>query len=425
MFDRHQAGEKAVLVHVVHPDSGDDLAEFKELVVSSGVSIVGTVISKRQTPDPKLYIGTGKADEIKASLLAEQADVVIVNHDLSPAQERNLEKHIQCRVLSRSGLILDIFAQRARTFEGKLQVELAQLQHLQTRLVRGWTHLERQKGGIGLRGPGETQLETDRRLLRERIKAIKARLEKVRSQREENRRSRQKSQLPVVSLVGYTNAGKSTLFNLLTAAKSLAEDKLFATLDPLMRKIALPNDSHVILADTVGFIQKLPHQLVEAFKGTLEETKGADLLLHVVDISVDNYRDNMAVVDEVLKEIGADNVPVMRVFNKIDKTNHLTAGYQPAAEQPAVWVSAVRGDGIDLMLQAIATHFFGEAKPYRFVLTPQQGKIRALLYQKEAVVDETVDEQGNTLVTAKLMIKDYQLIWQMLNENCQNSRSQP
>ncbi|HEY9034356.1 MAG TPA: ribosome rescue GTPase HflX, partial [Pseudomonadales bacterium] len=283
-FERASGGERAVLVHVdfISESQGEDVDEFIELVRSAGADITAVIRLRRQSPVAGTLIGSGKLEEISAVIQAEQADIVLFNHSLSPSQERNLEKILQCRVLDRTGLILDIFAQRARTHEGKLQVELAQLQHMSTRLVRGWTHLERQKGGIGLRGPGETQLETDRRLLRERIKSLLRRLEKVQKQREQGRRSRKKAAIPTISIVGYTNAGKSTLFNRLTEAEVYAADQLFATLDPTLRRLTLDKVGPAVLADTVGFIRHLPHKLVEAFKSTLEETTLADLLLHVV-----------------------------------------------------------------------------------------------------------------------------------------------
>ncbi|MDH5180646.1 MAG: GTPase HflX, partial [Gammaproteobacteria bacterium] len=295
MFERPHGGERAVLVHLdIHTDSDkDELREFRELAVSAGAEPVAVVTGSRRTPDPKFFVGTGKAEEIGDVAEQEKADVVLVNHDLSPVQERNLERLLNCRVLDRTGLILDIFAQRARSHEGKLQVELAQLQHLSTRLVRGWTHLERQKGGIGLRGPGETQLETDRRLLGARIKQLKQKLEKVRRQREQGRRARKRAEIPTVSLVGYTNAGKSTLFNRLTESAVYAADQLFATLDPTLRRVSLPNGQAMVLADTVGFIRHLPHDLVEAFRSTLQETEEADLLLHVVDASSEERQANI------------------------------------------------------------------------------------------------------------------------------------
>ena len=295
-FERAEGGERAVLVHVdfLYHQEKEDADEFIELAISAGVSIINIVHAQRQSPDAKHFIGAGKLEEVSHLVQHEQADIVLFNHSLKPSQERNLEKALQCRVLDRTGLILDIFAQRARTHEGKLQVELAQLQYMSTRLVRGWTHLERQKGGIGLRGPGETQLETDRRLLRVRIQSILRRLDKVQKQRDQGRRGRQRAEIPTVSIVGYTNAGKSTLFNTITGADAYAADQLFATLDPLLRRIEIPVLGPVILADTVGFIRQLPHKLVEAFKATLEETVSADLLIHVVDAACDERDDNIA-----------------------------------------------------------------------------------------------------------------------------------
>ncbi len=321
MFDRYESGERAVLVHINFTQEGEweDLAEFEMLVSSAGVETLQVVTGSRQSPHPKYYVGEGKAQEIATAVQLTGAEIVIFNHSLSPAQERNLEALCKCRVLDRTGLILDIFAQRARTHEGKLQVELAQLRHISTRLIRGWTHLERQKGGIGLRGPGETQLETDRRLLlRDRIKAILRRLEKVVKQREQGRRARNRAEIPTISLVGYTNAGKSTLFNRITEAGVYAADQLFATLDPTLRKIELADVGPAILADTVGFIRHLPHDLVAAFKATLQETQEADILLHVVDASDERFRENIQAVHEVLEEIDAHEVPTLVVMNKID-----------------------------------------------------------------------------------------------------------
>ncbi|HEY0635755.1 MAG TPA: ribosome rescue GTPase HflX, partial [Gammaproteobacteria bacterium] len=319
MFERPKSGERALLVHLDFRQEGEqeDLDEFRDLALSAGAEPVAVVTGARQTPDPKYFIGSGKAEEIRRQVEQDEVELVLVNHALSPAQERNLERLLQCRVLDRTGLILDIFAQRARSHEGKLQVELAQLKHLATRLVRGWTHLERQKGGIGLRGPGETQLETDRRLLAERIKTLNRRLEKVLLQREQGRKARQRAEIPTVSLVGYTNAGKSTLFNRLTSEGVYAADQLFATLDPTLRRLQLPNGNNCIVADTVGFIRHLPHDLVAAFRATLQESREADLLLHVVDASDPERDAKRHQVNEVLREIGAAEVPQIEVYNKI------------------------------------------------------------------------------------------------------------
>ena len=299
----------------------DDVNELQLLAESAGAQVCGILLARRQRPDAATFIGKGKAEELRAAVAEHQAELVLVNHALTPGQERNLEKIVGCRVLDRTGLILDIFAQRARSHEGKLQVELAQLEHLSTRLIRGWTHLERQKGGIGLRGPGETQLETDRRLLRERIKKLNSRLHKVRNQRRIRRNSRHKIPIPTVSLVGYTNAGKSSLFNRLTGSEVYAADQLFATLDPTMRRLVLPGNCSVILADTVGFIHKLPHCLVESFKATLDEVREADLLLHIIDVSHPDFENQIRVVNDTLKEIGVNNRPLVNIFNKIDLFN--------------------------------------------------------------------------------------------------------
>ncbi len=396
LLDRPQGGERAILVQIApHSDEADmALTEFKELALSADAYILTCVLGTRTKPDAKYYVGQGKAEEIRDQVRAHDAELVLVNHELSPSQERNLERLLECRVVDRSGLILDIFAQRARTFEGKLQVELAQLQHLSTRLIRGWTHLERQKGGIGLRGPGETQLETDRRLLRERIKTINKRLDKVRQSREQNRQARQKASMPTVSLVGYTNAGKSSLFNELTGASIYVADQLFATLDPTMRKIDLPGSSAAILADTVGFISHLPHQLVAAFHATLEETKEADLLVHVIDIADPQWRENLFAVEEVLKEIGVGDVPVLQVFNKID----LRPGWVPkmvCTEYSAkVWVSATTGGGLDLLREAIAIQLHGAVIDEEIDLGPNDAKLRAKFYAVGAVISETLTEEG-------------------------------
>ncbi len=378
------------------------LAEFKELALSANAEVLGCVLGSRSTPEAKYFVGQGKAEEIHQMVLETDAELVLVNHELSPSQERNLEKLLSCRVVDRSGLILDIFAQRARTFEGKLQVELAQLEHLSTRLVRGWTHLERQKGGIGLRGPGETQLETDRRLLRERIKTIHKRLEKVQRSRDQSRRARRKAEMPTVSLVGYTNAGKSSLFNALTGAELFAADKLFATLDPTMRKLELSGSTSVILADTVGFIRDLPHQLINAFHATLEETKSADLLVHVIDVADPNWRDHVRAVEEVLQEIGANEVQKIQVFNKID----LQPGWEPKMDYQEgsckVWLSAASGAGLDLLCNAIAQSLHGTILEEEIELSPVDAKLRAQLYKLDAVVDENPTDEGGWKLRIRL-----------------------
>jgi GTP-binding protein HflX len=364
MHQQSKGAETAILVHIAvsAPASQEDLLEFQELAHSAGVKTSDVVTARCRMPTAKYFIGQGKAEDIRDLVQLHHASVILVNHPLSASQERNLEMLCGCRVVDRTGLILDIFASRARTFEGKLQVELAQLQHLSTRLIRGWTHLERQKGGIGLRGPGETQLETDRRLIRSRIKTLEKRLDKVRIQRDQSRQSRRRAQIPTVSLVGYTNAGKSTLFNTLTQANVVVANQLFATLDPTFRRVMLPNGKPIVLADTVGFIRHLPHDLVAAFRATLLETQEADLLLHVIDTHSASLHDHTAQVNTVLSEIGADNVPQLEIYNKID----LVPGAKPHLEYnsekiPAkIWLSSATGEGIDLLREALAEIFFRE-----------------------------------------------------------------
>lgn len=355
MQDRPKSGENAILVHVevFAASSQEDILEFQELALSAGAKPLATLTAKCRTPTAKFLIGSGKAEELKQWVQLHKASVILVNHALSASQERNLEQFCGCRVIDRTGLILDIFASRARTFEGKLQVELAQLKHLSTRLIRGWTHLERQKGGIGLRGPGETQLETDRRLIKNRIKTLQNRLEKVRIQRDQSRRSRKRAEIPTISLVGYTNAGKSSLFNRLTRADTYVANKLFATLDPTLRRIRLSSGRTIVLADTVGFIRHLPHDLVEAFSATLLETQESALLLHVIDSHSVSLQEHIAGVSAVLEQIEADKLPQIEVYNKID----LLEGAVPHRDGKRIWLSAATGAGVDLLREALAEMF--------------------------------------------------------------------
>ncbi|SEA18108.1 GTP-binding protein HflX [Thiothrix caldifontis] len=398
LFERPGGGENAVLVQISFNSAKttQDEKEFIELADSAGAQVVGFISGSRQRPDPRYFVGTGKAEEIRQLREAHNADLVIFDHSLSPAQERNLEKLLQCRVLDRTGLILDIFAQRARSFEGKLQVELAQLKHLSTRLIRGWTHLERQKGGIGMRGPGETQLETDRRLIAERIKQIDRRLEKVQNQREQGRQSRKKAEIPTVSLVGYTNAGKSTLFNALTKAEVYVADQLFATLDPTLRQVQLPNQQAIILADTVGFIRNLPHDLVAAFRSTLQETIDADLLLHVIDSHDEQLELFREQVNNVIAEIGAENVPQIEVMNKID-----LGGLSPHIEEsigttPArIYISAQNNLGLEALLGYLGNYFAGNMFRDALTLKPQHARLRAKLYADKAIQQESITDEGN------------------------------
>ncbi|QTF91716.1 ribosome rescue GTPase HflX [Halomonas sp. BM-2019] len=418
-FERPDAGETAVLVHVDFQDEQEreDPGEFLELVRSAGAEPATLLTGSRRRPDPRTFVGSGKLEELREAMAVHGAELVIFNHALSPSQERNLERVLKCRVLDRTGLILDIFAQRARTHEGKLQVELAQLEYMSTRLVRGWTHLERQKGGIGLRGPGETQLETDRRLLRARIKAIHRRLDKVRSQREQNRRSRARAEIPSVSLVGYTNAGKSTLFNALTAAKVYAADQLFATLDPTLRRLEIEDVGPVVLADTVGFIRHLPHKLVEAFRATLQEAAEATLLVHVID-AADPDRDlNVEQVESVLDEIGALEVPMLKVMNKIDLLDSAPRIERDGEGRPeVVWLSAREGQGLELLAQALAERLADDVIDLALTLAPEQGRLRAGLHELGAVRDEVFDEQGHSRLQVRLPRRDFLQLMARLGE---------
>lgn len=411
MFERHEFGERAVLVHLEFPaeSHSEDPVEFRELVRSAGVDPVASITGSRKMPSPRYFVGEGKMEEIRDAVESSGADVVLFNHALSPSQERNLERAFKCRVLDRTGVILDIFAQRARTHEGKLQVELAQLEHMSTRLVRGWTHLERQKGGIGLRGPGETQLETDRRLLRGRIKSINRRLDKVRSQRDQGRRARKKADIPTVSLVGYTNAGKSTLFNRLTESDVFAENQLFATLDPTLRRVELPDLGPMVLADTVGFIRHLPHKLVEAFRATLEETVTASLLVHVIDANDERRDDNIEQVESVLAEIGADELPMLQVYNKIDCMDGVSPRVERDSEGKPVraWVSAVTGEGMPELLDAISELLVEDVVHEHLRLPPSLGKLRALFYGAGAVVDEVQLENGDAEIEIRMQVRDW------------------
>ncbi len=370
-----------------HPVDPNDTAEFKALAASAGALGVGLVLASRARPDPKYFVGSGKAAEIRACADEHDAEVVLVDQTLSPSQERNLEELTNRRVLDRNGLILDIFAQRARSFEGKLQVELAQLSHLATRLVRGWTHLERQKGGIGLRGPGETQLETDRRLIAKRIRTLRARLEKLGRQRDTGRHVRREIPVPTVALVGYTNAGKSTLFNALTGSTTYVADQLFATLDPTVRRVKLAGVGEVVLADTVGFVRALPHELIAAFRSTLQEARDAELLLHVVDASDPLRDERIEQVREVLRSIGAGEVPELRVFNKIDlvvaEPPRVAAGAEGLPAQ--AWVSAATGSGLEGLRDAMARAVRPNQVRRTLHLELQAAAVRSDLYRRNAV----------------------------------------
>jgi GTP-binding protein HflX len=405
VFERPRTGERAVLVRLGlgAPVDPEDLQEFTQLAVSAGALPVATVTGRRDRPDPRYFLGSGKAEELKAAAHASRADIILIDHALSPSQERNLEKLSERRVLDRNGLILDIFAQRARSFEGKLEVELAQLKHIGSRLVRGWTHLERQKGGIGLRGPGETQLETDRRIIGQRVKLLTKRLAKIRQQRETGRQMRAEIPVPSLALVGYTNAGKSTLFRSLTGADAYVADQLFATLDPTVRRIVLPGGTPAVVADTVGFIRELPHELVAAFQSTLTEARAATLLLHVVDASNPRREEQIAQVDAVLAEIGAQQIPQLLVYNKIDRLEREARIERNAdARAVAVWISAQQRLGLDLLVNAVAERLARFARRARLRVPASAGALRSRLYAAQAVRSETSAPDGSIELAVEL-----------------------
>ena len=414
MFERHGGGSRALLVSLdLGRNKVDEgaIQEFHELATSAGAEVVDLVSGSRDRPDSRLFVGSGKAQEVADRCRLESVDLVIFNHSLSPSQERNLEEVLQARVLDRTGLILDIFSQRARSHEGKLQVELAQLRHLSTRLVRGWTHLERQKGGIGLRGPGETQLETDRRLLSVRIKKLRRDLDEVRQRRQLNRAARQRAQVATVSLVGYTNAGKSTLFNALTNAGVYTADRLFATLDPTLRKLELFPGLEAVVVDTVGFVSDLPHELVEAFHATLQESAEATLLLRVVDSADPRRAEFEQEVDSVLEQVDATDVPSFTVYNKVD-----LRGEKPRIDRDdegrveRVWLSSLTGEGLDLLHDAVVEYLAITRRRGELCLDAGEGKLRAALYELGAIIDESVGEDGEF----KLQVDVDEIAWQRL-----------
>jgi GTP-binding protein HflX len=404
LLDRPRSGERALLLHVgLHrPCSEDETQEFRALAESAGATVVAEVHARRDRPDPRFLIGSGKVEEVAARVLESKAELILVSQPLRPGQERNLETTLKTRVLDRNGLILDIFAQRAATFEGKLQVELAQHEHLASRLVRGWTHLERQKGGIGLRGPGETQLETDRRLVSRRIRHLRERLARVERQREASRKERLRAEVPTVALVGYTNAGKTTLFNALSGAHLLARDQLFATLDPTVRRLSLGGGDEVLLVDTVGFVRDLPHELVAAFRATLTETREAALLLHVIDASDPHHEDRRRQVDAVLADIGAAEVPCLPVYNKIDRAG-VEFVREPSGSEPSRYgVSAVTGEGLAELRAGIRSRVSGERVVGELHLGPQQSRLRAKLFEWHAVRSESTAPDGGWNLAVEL-----------------------
>jgi GTPase len=405
LFERPKSGERALLVRlgIGAPPGADDLREFAALAASAGAQPLATISGSRRAPDPRYFVGSGKAEEIRDRAAEVDADVILFDHPLSPSQERNLEKLTGRRVLDRAGLILDIFAQRARSAEGKLEVELAQLKHLSTRLVRGWTHLERQKGGIGLRGPGETQLETDRRLLAKRIKTLTERLEKLAQQRDTGRSVRKKVPVPSIALVGYTNAGKSTLFTAVTGSAAYVADQLFATLDPTVRRVQLPYTQELVMADTVGFIRDLPHELVAAFRSTLLEARDADLLLHVIDASDPERGERAAQVNEVLEGIGAGAIPQLQVYNKIDRLDEQPRVERDEHGRPArIWLSAATGAGLDRLSECLHELFGRDPQRYVVRLGPAAGRARARLHEQGVVRAESAVDDGGWRIEAEI-----------------------
>jgi GTP-binding protein HflX len=418
LFDRPKRGERALLLHVRvgAPPYLEESGEFRALADAAGADLVGEIRARLRRINPRFLIGAGKLEELRALAESTNAELVLVDHWLTPAQERNLERALSRRVVDRTGLILDIFALRARTFEGKLQVELAQLEHLSTRLVRGWTHLERQKGGIGLRGPGETQLETDRRLLNQRIRQLQSRLVKLTRRRGLARQQRRKREMPTVSLVGYTNVGKSTLFNRLTDAGVKVADQLFATLDPTLRRVELPIGGPIVLVDTVGFVRDLPHELVAAFRSTLEETLQARLLLHVIDCSDPSHLAHIDEVNAVLEQIGADKLPLVKVYNKAD-----ILGVQPRVDRAEsgmpmrVWLSAETGDGMDALLGVITDYLHLDVVCGTVRLTVSQARLRALLYDNATVINERSLEDGGWEIHVEIDRRGYQDLQQREN----------
>jgi len=405
VFERPRTGERAVLVRLGlgAPVDPEDLEEFTQLALSAGAQPVATVTGRRDRPDPRYFLGSGKAEELREAARASEADLILIDHALSPSQERNLEKLIERRVLDRNGLILDIFAQRARSFEGKLEVELAQLKHIGSRLVRGWTHLERQKGGIGLRGPGETQLETDRRIISQRVRVLTRRLVKIKQQRETGRHVRAEIPVPSLALVGYTNAGKSTLFGALTGADAYVADQLFATLDPTVRRIQLPGGTAVVVADTVGFIRELPHELVAAFESTLTEARAATLLLHIVDASNPRRAEQTAAVNGVLDEIGASGIPQILVYNKIDRLQSAPRIDRDAdGRAQVVWISAEQGLGLELLKEAVAERLSRFARQARVRVPAGAGALRSRLYAARAVRGESTGDDGSIELAVEL-----------------------